>query len=636
MKLGRLAGKHSITWALLGIVFISGAHAYSLYGRGRDAETWVTFLLWVGIVALGVGLLRAVEDGSERKRKEVQGRASLFWVVALVLLAFGLRVVWLERAPANVGGDEAMQAVLAREFAEGENDNIFGVSRWYDTPNFYYFVSSIPFLWVSDSVFWWRLHAVIIGTVTVYLLYLVVRRWFGSRAGLIAGALLAVNHVHIHFSRIGAHQLTDGFFAVLIPWLFTRTIDSQRPSDAFMVGIVMALSQHFYFGMRLLPLILLVVLGYLVMARGPSLWTWLKRFGPAMLLGIWIGSYPFAPFYLGSLGSYLTRASQVLVFDMRALLEKGMLVPSSKTTFDLAERLRILITGLVTPQLRGWYEPPYSWMSVVGLVLFGVGLLVIIRRMRSKIPYGLVLVMMFMPLLAVGLLTENPLTSQRLQMAVVWLAAIQALGLVWVWRFLDERKPGNPRSMGQYFAGTVLVIMVVINLLRYFAFYTPERSYGFANTRRVTEISKAMNEISRGSHVALLGAGQIKARGFANFRFLNRDIAISDHTRADHDFWQGAGGYDAVVAVIEEEEAFEEYVRRYVSPEGEVVEMYYRPSRALPALVNYYFADSPIIGGEYEVYPATEWMAPPNGGEPLLYMYWAHGFNRRLFQNEGR
>jgi hypothetical protein len=536
--------------------------------------------------------------------------------------------VWLERAPANVGGDEAMQAVLAREFAEGENDNIFGVSLWYDTPNFYYFVSSIPFIWVSVSVFWWRFQAVIIGTMTVYLLYLVVRRWFGSRVGLIAGVLLAVNHVHIHFSRIGAHQLTDGFFAVLIPWLFIRTLDSQRPSDAFIVGIVMALSQHFYFGMRLLPLILLVVLVYLAIASGPSLWKWLKRFGPATLLGIWIGSYPFAPFYLGSLGSYLTRASQVLVFDAKALLEKGVLVPSSNATFDLAERLRILITGLVVPQLRGWYDPPSGWMSLVGFALLVVGLLVIIKRMRSRIPYGLVSVMAFMPLLAVGLLTENPLTSQRLLMAVVWLAAIQALGLVWIWRFLEERKPRNSQSMGQYAAGTLLVFMVVINLLRYFVFYTPERSYGFANTLRATETSKAIKEIDSGSHVALLGGGRISIRGFATFRFLNRDVAISDHERADGDFWQAAGGYDAVVAITDEEEAFVEYVRQYGSPEGEVVEVHYRPSRALPALVNYYFADSPIIGGEYETYPAAEWTAPPNGGEPLLYMYWAHGFNR--------
>jgi hypothetical protein len=68
---------------------------------------------------------------------------------------------------------------------------------------------------------------------------------------------------------------------------------------------------------------------------------------------------------------------------------------------------------------------------------------VILMRMRSKLLYGLVLVMVGMPLLAVGLLTENPLTSQRLLIAVVWLPAIQALGLVWVWRFLEEQLPGS-------------------------------------------------------------------------------------------------------------------------------------------------------------------------------------------------
>jgi hypothetical protein len=610
---------------MLGIACVSGAHAYSLYGRAQDAESWVTLGVWIGIVVLGAGLLRAVEEGPERTGSQAPGRVSPWWPAALIVVAFGLRVVWLERAPANVGGDESMQAVLAREFAEGDNEDIFGVNLWYDTPNFYYFASSLPFLWVSDSVFWWRLQAVIIGTVTVYLLYVVGKRWFGFRVALLAGAFLAVNHVHIHFSRIGAHQLTDGLFAVLIPWLLTRAFDRQRYSDAFVAGVVMAVSQHFYFGMRLLPVILLVILAYLAIVNRRSLWIWLKRFGPVTLLGIWTGSYPFALSYQGSVGSYLTRARQVLVFDVNALLEKGNLAPNREMGFDLAERVRILITGLVAPQLKGWYEPGYGWLSVLGLLLFGAGLLVILTRMRSKPLQGVVLVMMGLPLLAVGLLTENPLTSQRLLIAVVWLPVIQALGLVWVWRFLEEQHPGG--FPGRAFAGTVLVLMAVINLHRYFVLYTPERNYGFGNALRATEISKSVDNLEKGSHVALLGGDQVRVRGFANFRYLNRDVHYSDHERADENFWQGAGDYDVVVAILDEEEAFEAYVRRYGVPGGEVVEAYYRPPRSLSALVRYYLGDDPIVGGGYAVYPATEWTAPPDRDHLLFYMYWAHGFH---------
>ncbi|MEJ2731994.1 MAG: glycosyltransferase family 39 protein [Anaerolineae bacterium] len=623
--LGRIARKHRIAWLMLGIACVSGAHAYSLVGRARDANSWVTLGLWIGILVSAVGLLRAVEGRPERAGTTKPARTSPWWPVALIVVAFGLRIVWLERAPANVGGDESMQAVLAREFAEGDNDDIFGVSLWYDTPNFYYFVSSLPFLWVSDSVFWWRFQAVLIGTLTVYLLYVVGKRWFGFRVGLVAGALLAVDHVHIHFSRIGAHQLTDGLFAVLIPWLLTRAVDRQRASDAFIAGVVMAVSQHFYFGMRLLPLILLVILVYLAIVKGPSLWTWLKRFGPVTLLGIWTGSYPFVLSYQGSAESYLTRVRQVLVFDVNALLQRGILLPNKEMGFDLAERVRILITGLVAPQLKGWYEPGYGWLSALGLLLFWAGLFVILARLRSKPLQGLVLVMMGLPLLAVGLLTENPLTSQRLLIAVVWLPVIQALGLVWVWRFLEEQRPSSLR--GRAFAGTVLVLLAVINLYRYFVIYTPERSYGFGNALRATEISKSVDNLEKGSQVALLGGDQVRVRGFANFRYLNRDLDYSDHARADVKFWQGAGDYDVVVAILDEEEAFEAYVRRYGDPGGEVVEAYYRPSRALPALIRYYVGDDPIVGGDYAVYPATEWTAPPDRNHLLFYMYWAHGFH---------
>ena len=611
---------------MLGIACVSGVHACTLYGRAGDAKSLVTLGVWIGIVVLGAGLLWAVEGRAEPAKTQQPDRVSPWWVIALIVVALGLRVLWLERAPANVGGDESMQAVLAREFVEGDNDDIFGVNLWYDTPNFYYFASSLPFLWVSDSVFWWRLQAAILGTVTVCLLYAVGKRWFGFRVGLVAGALLAVNHVHIHFSRIGAHQLTDGFFAVLIPWLLTRAIDRQRTSDAFVAGVVMAVSQHFYFGMRLLPLILLVILAYLAIVKGPSLWKWLKCFGPVTLLGIWIGSYPFALSYQGSIESYLTRASQVLVFDPYALLEKGSLVPNGEVTIDLAERVRALITGLVAPQLKGWYEPAYGWMSALGLLLFGAGLFVILTRLRSKPLCGVVLVMMALPLLAVGLLTENPLTTQRLLIAVVWSPVIQALGLAWVWRFFEGQRPGS--LQGRTFAGTVLVLMAVINLYRYFVIYTPERSYGFGNALRATEISKSMDDLEKGSHVALLGGTQISTRGFANFRYLNRDLDYSDHEHADEDFWQRAGAYDVVVAIPDEEEAFEAYVRRYGDGGGEVVEARYWPARTWPALVRYYLGDDPIAGGDYAVYPATEWTASPDRNELLFYMYWAHGFHR--------
>ena len=64
-----------------------------------------------------------------------------------------------------------------------------------------------------------RLTAALLGAGTVGLLYVVGRRAFGPGTGLLAGALLAVNFLHVHLSHYGLNDALAAFFlvAALIP-----------------------------------------------------------------------------------------------------------------------------------------------------------------------------------------------------------------------------------------------------------------------------------------------------------------------------------------------------------------------------------------------------------------------------------
>ena len=76
-----------------------------------------------------------------------------------------------------------------------------------------------------------------------------------------SAALLAALAFHIHFSRIGLNNIWDGVFVVFILGLFWRGWQTERRWYFNAAGVMLGLSQYFYSGARLIPLILLSWLG---------------------------------------------------------------------------------------------------------------------------------------------------------------------------------------------------------------------------------------------------------------------------------------------------------------------------------------------------------------------------------------
>jgi 4-amino-4-deoxy-L-arabinose transferase-like glycosyltransferase len=104
----------------------------------------------------------------------------------------------------------------------------------------------------------------LIGAATVPALYVFARLSYGRATAIAAAALLAVYHLHVHYSRIGLNNVVDPLPALVA---FTALLYGVRRASwlGFAgAGAALGLAMYFYMGARLAPLVVAVVLAHLL------------------------------------------------------------------------------------------------------------------------------------------------------------------------------------------------------------------------------------------------------------------------------------------------------------------------------------------------------------------------------------
>ena len=166
-------------------------------------------LLLVGwgvfVVVLPVFISKRMErntDGDEQSNFRVLSRSSAFYIfLLLVVMIVGFRLpnmgykelqgdegIILMRAATALNGDEA-ELFLHQK---GPVEIVLPMIAWGSTGSITEFWARLPFLWAN--------------VLSVLVLVLLARRWFGRKAALVAGLLLAVNGFGIAFARIIQYQ----------------------------------------------------------------------------------------------------------------------------------------------------------------------------------------------------------------------------------------------------------------------------------------------------------------------------------------------------------------------------------------------------------------------------------------------
>lgn len=197
------------------------------------------------------------------------------WIVALAAVALVLRLAWLERVPPGVRFDELVNVKIADHIYAGEWP-IYFQEAWGHEP-LYHYVHATGMLLLGKTVLGVRITSILFGVLGVLTAYLLFRRLFGWRVGLIAAALIAASFWSLLYSRIGLRHISLPPWICLAAYCYWRGLEAPVEQRAHTLlwfglgGFCQGLLLHTYFASRAVPLIFAAFTLYLLLAHPAKL-----------------------------------------------------------------------------------------------------------------------------------------------------------------------------------------------------------------------------------------------------------------------------------------------------------------------------------------------------------------------------
>lgn len=178
-------------------------------------------------------------------------------ILALILLlALGLRLYRISEYMTFLG-DEGRDVRIVRDLITKGNLVFIGpqtsIGNMYLGPLYYYMMA--PALALSGlNPVGPAIMIALLGTFTIWFTWFVARRWFGSKAALVAALLFALSPVAIIYSRSSWNPNPMPFFALLCVWGIYEVWSEKKYKWLPYVGISFAAAlQMHYLGLLLAP-----------------------------------------------------------------------------------------------------------------------------------------------------------------------------------------------------------------------------------------------------------------------------------------------------------------------------------------------------------------------------------------------
>lgn len=195
-------------------------------------------------------------------------------LIAITLLAFGLRVWRLDQVPPGWRDDELINSLVISQHAlDGDLAVYYPDASGHEA--LYHLLNAIMLGLFGPGLAGIRFLSVFLGTATVPLTYLVSKRLFGWKVGLLASIALTFGFWALMYSRIGIRHISLPVFMLAAFYFFLRGLEinnsadhiekktGQSRLDSFgLAGIALGIGFYTYFASRGVPVILLGVLGY--------------------------------------------------------------------------------------------------------------------------------------------------------------------------------------------------------------------------------------------------------------------------------------------------------------------------------------------------------------------------------------
>ena len=452
----------------------------------------------------------------------MSAKHSLWWMVAVLLVATALRFISFGDVPPGLYHDEAYHGLDVLEILNGRLSLYFPANNGRE-PLFIYLTALTVGLF-GKSPFALRFAAFPIGILTVAATMAMGQALFSRRVGVLASAVLTVTLWHVHLSRVDFRAVLLPLFIALTAWQValgvkevgktgrqgdrgqetddhreTENRKSQTTSTPpwwahwLLAGVFYGLSFYTYTAARF-TLVALAALGLYVLITQSALchtqhtgrhplWRGLGISTLAALLTV----APLAACAVSQPDVVLGRPGQVSILN--PAINKGNLW----TTLG-AHTLRTL--GMFFVQGDRIWRHNVPWRPVFDPVLglaFVIGLLVALRRARRNGAAGFVLIWTAVMSLPTLLAEDAPHFLRAVGMLPA-VAFLPALGLDWLANALKIQRSELETQMAR---GAILVLPLLFGLVStaraYFGDYGRDPMAGYWFERGATALAGHIN-----------------------------------------------------------------------------------------------------------------------------------------------
>ncbi len=518
----------------------------------------VAVIAWVfGILALIVFSL--IEDRSQIKLRDATplpvGIANVLkshWLeIALIallsLVGFALRAYDLDHFPLNLHGDEAESALRGIRILDWKDPLPPFSTDWYHLPTLYHYLEAGFMLVFGRTMSGVRMASAVFGAIAIPFIYLIGRLGWSRGAGLVAAILITFSHTHIHYSRMGGGYIHPGVTITLMMFLFALIAVGHRQTGIFVaIGLMIGLSLYMYFSARLLPIVAVVLVGYLLWKKTLN---W-RQVG-IIVSAILISFFPQILFYLFSPDKIGGRTNDVFVFT-----ETNIRHVIGNSNANLANSWHLIIFNQISRVFGyfinigdggGKYSADFPGFDIITVVLCWAGLIFTIIRALRYHEFS-ILVWFICGVSIGGLLTIDAPTGNRL-MAVA--PAFYVFGGIFAhyvftlfWRFIPKLLT---RSIQTVLVVAMIVGVAYINLKVVFI------DYPFRGATAATWVGRDLKLRDPEKERAYIMAIPIFYADYSTVKFIALNMHPKNIEKLD-DLKMSNDGKDTLIYVIKQNE----------------------------------------------------------------------------------
>jgi hypothetical protein len=182
-------------------------------------------------------------------------------LIGITLVAIFFRTYRLAGVPAEMTSDHAEKLLDVNDVLHGARRIFFPRNTGREALQFYLTAALIRFTPLTISHLALKVGTALFGIIAVPLTFLLGRELYNDEVGLLAAAFLAMSQWHIAITRVGLRFPFTAAFAVPTLYFLFRAFKHNRRNDWLACGLVLGAGLHSYTTMRVVPLLLVALVG---------------------------------------------------------------------------------------------------------------------------------------------------------------------------------------------------------------------------------------------------------------------------------------------------------------------------------------------------------------------------------------